>query len=126
MKAREVEGIVFNLADLAQYLNQLTDPRDQRGKVYELGTILSMIVLARLSGQEKPHGVFKWIRDQQEAFEKMFSLKRRQTPCLNTLPTILAEVVFLLAKHLVGILLAYFVLSPLLLTNLMGVLRNEF
>lgn len=95
LKANEVKGIVFNLADLAHYLNKLTDPRDQRGKVYELGTILSMIVLARLSGQDKPHGIFEWIRIRQETFVKIFSLKRKQTPCLNTLRTILAEVVSL-------------------------------
>ena len=59
LKANEVDGIVFNLADLAQYLNQLTDRRDNRGKVYDLGTILSMIVLARLSGQDKPYGIFE-------------------------------------------------------------------
>ena len=39
LKPNEVDGIVFNLADLTQYLNQLTDPRDTRGKVYDLGTI---------------------------------------------------------------------------------------
>ena len=52
LKANEEAGIVFNLADLAQYLNQLTDPPDKRGKVYNLGTILSMIVLARLLAKD--------------------------------------------------------------------------
>ncbi len=32
LKANEVDGIVFNLADLAQYLNLLTDSRDKEGK----------------------------------------------------------------------------------------------
>ena len=95
LKANEVDGIVFDLADLAQYLNQLTDPRDNRGKVYDLGTILSMIVLARLSGQDKPYGIFEWIKNRQEALATIFSLKRKQTPCLNTLRTILGKVVSL-------------------------------
>jgi predicted transposase YbfD/YdcC len=95
LKANEVDGIVFNLADLAQYLNQLTDPRDKRGKVYDLGTILSMIVLARLSGQDKPYGIFEWIKNRQEALVTIFSLKRKRIPCLNTLRTILGEVVSL-------------------------------
>ena len=95
LKANEIDGIVFNLADLTQYLNQLTDPRDKRGKIYDLGTILSMIVLARLSGQDKPYGIFEWIKNRQEALVALFSLKRKQTPCLNTVRTILGEVVSL-------------------------------
>ena len=95
LKANEVDGIVFNLADLAQYLNQLTDPRDKRGKVYDLGTILSMVVLARLSGQDTPYGIFEWIKHRQEALVALFSLNRKQTPCLNTLRMILGEVVSL-------------------------------
>ena len=95
LKANEIDGFVFNLTDLTQYLNQLTDPRDTRGKVYNLGTILSMIVLARLSGQDKPYGIFEWIKNRQEALVTIFSLKRKQTPCLNTLRTILSEVVSL-------------------------------
>ena len=56
LEGKEVEGIVFDVADLAGHLGQLNDPRDNRGKVYPLGIVLSMIVLARLSGQDKPRG----------------------------------------------------------------------
>jgi len=45
LEGKEVEGIVFNLADLAEHLGQLNDSRDNRGKVYPLGMVLSMIVL---------------------------------------------------------------------------------
>ncbi|MBE7530465.1 MAG: transposase family protein [Ardenticatenaceae bacterium] len=95
MAAKEIEGIAFNLADLAEKLNQLTDPRDKRGKVYELGTILTMIVLARLSGADKPYGIFEWIRARRSSFISLFNLQRSQTPCLNTIRTLLEEVVSL-------------------------------
>lgn len=95
LEAKEIEGITFNLADLAEKLNQLTDSRDNRGKVYELGSVLTMILMARLSGEDKPYGIFEWIRVQRMSFVSLLGLKRKQTPCLNTIRTILEEVVSL-------------------------------
>lgn len=95
LEAKEVEGITFNLADLAERLNQLSDSRDNRGKVYELGAVLTMILMARLSGEDKPYAIFEWIRARKESFISLFELKRQQTPCLNTIRTILDEVVSL-------------------------------
>ena len=46
LEGTEVDGFVFDLADLASYLNELSDPRDNRGKVYALGVVLSMVILA--------------------------------------------------------------------------------
>ena len=105
LKAREVEGLVFNLQDLVDYLAQLTDPRDNRGKVYELGTLLTLIILARLSGEDKPYGIFEWLRHRQKELVRIFSLKRKRTPCLNTIRTILSEVVML--SELESVLLQY-------------------
>ncbi len=96
LEAKEVEGITFNVADLAEKLNQLSDSRDNRGKVYKLGTVLTMILMARLSGEDKPNGIFEWIRARKESFVSLFDLKRKQTPCLNTIRTILEEVVSLI------------------------------
>jgi hypothetical protein len=93
LEGKEVEGIVFDLADLAEYLGQLSDPRDNRGKVYPLGVVLSMIVLARLSGQDKPKGIFEWLRYRREAFGQVYGLKAARTPCLNTIRIILSEMV---------------------------------
>jgi len=32
LEGKEVEGIVFDLGDLAEHLGQLNDPRDNRGQ----------------------------------------------------------------------------------------------
>ena len=95
LKAKEKEGIVFNIRDLVDQLNQLTDPRDRRGKVYELGSLLGMIFLAKLSGEDKPYSIYEWIRNRRTLFVKLFDLKKERTPCLNTIRTILTEVVLL-------------------------------
>jgi len=50
-------GIGFNIADLETRLNQLTDPRDKRGKIHPLGMVLTMILLSKLSGEDKPSGI---------------------------------------------------------------------
>lgn len=91
LQAKEIEGIVFDLGDLRCYLNQLSDSRDKRGKVYDVGTLLTMIVLARLSGEDKPYGIFEWLRHWREELVEIFGLQRGQTPCLNTIRTILLE-----------------------------------
>ena len=35
--------VVFNTADLEARLNQLTDSRDRRGKIYSLGMVLTLV-----------------------------------------------------------------------------------
>jgi predicted transposase YbfD/YdcC len=93
LEAREIEGVVFDLGELTRRLNQLTDQRDNRGKVYTLGSLLSMIVLARLSGADKPWAIYEWIRYRRSAFVKLYKLERGNTPCVNTIRTILGDVV---------------------------------
>lgn len=92
LEAQDIEGVVFDLGALSERLNQLTDRRDNRGKVYPLGSLLSMILLARLAGADKPQGIFEWIRYRRADFVQMFQLKRGNTPCVNTIYTILGDV----------------------------------
>ena len=75
LEAREIKGVVFDLGELTRRLNQLTDRRDNRGKVYSSGSLLSMIVLARLSGADKPWAIYEWIRYHRRAFVKLYELK---------------------------------------------------
>lgn len=86
---------IFNIADLEARLNQLTDSRDKRGKIYPLGMILTMIILAKLSGEDKPSGITEWIRLRCDVFVKVFGCKHKRMPCLNTIRTVLEEVISL-------------------------------
>lgn len=89
----EIDANCLNLSELASYLNQLNDPRDRRGRVYELGPVLVMIIMARLAGQDKPSGVFEWIRYRTREIARQFRLSKERTPCLNTIRTILSKVI---------------------------------
>ena len=87
------DGIVFNVADLEARLNQLTDTRDRRGKIYSLGMILIMVILAKLSGEDKPSGIAQWIWLRCDVMVKIFNCKHQRMPCLNTIRTVLQDVV---------------------------------
>ncbi len=87
------DGIVFNISDLEARLNQLTDSRDKRGKIYPLGMILTMVILAKLAGEDKPSGIAQWIRLRCDAFVRIFGCKHKRMPCLNTIRTVLQDVV---------------------------------
>jgi hypothetical protein len=76
-------------------LNQLTDTRKKRGKIYPLSLILTMVILARLSSEDKPSGIADWIRQRSDALVTLFNCKHRRVPCLNSIRWVLQEVVSL-------------------------------
>lgn len=89
----EDSGFVFDVGALNSFLEKLTDTRGAHGKIYPLSRILSWMLLARLSGQNTPHGIFEWVRFRQETLVRLFNCKHRRTPCLNTYRTVLGEVI---------------------------------
>lgn len=95
VEAENTDALVFNVADLEVKLNQLTDTRDKRGKIYPLGMLLTTVIMAKLSGEDKPSGIAQWIRLRCDAFVKLFQCKHKRMPCLNTIRTVLEDVVSL-------------------------------
>jgi predicted transposase YbfD/YdcC len=95
LEAKNTDAIVINIADLEARLNQLTDTRDKRGKIYPLGMILTAVTLAKLSGEDKPSGIAEWIRLRCKALVKLFNCKHQRMPCLNTIRWVLEEIVSL-------------------------------
>jgi predicted transposase YbfD/YdcC len=88
-----VEGIVFDISALQVRLEQLRDTRDARGKIYPLSLILTWVVLAKLSGEDKPSGIAEWVRLRQQALVEAFGCKHNRSPCLNTYRDVLGNVV---------------------------------
>lgn len=93
LEAQDTDAVVFNVADLEARLNQLPDTRDSQGKIYPLGMILTMVLLAKLSGEDKPSGITQWIRLRCKSFVKLFDFKHQRMPCLNTVRSVLGDVV---------------------------------
>ena len=95
LEANDTEAIVFNVADLEARLNQLTDTRDPRGKIYPLGMMLTLVILAKLAGEDKPSGITEWIRLRGDAFVEIFHCQHQRMPCLNIIRWVLQDIVSL-------------------------------
>ena len=79
-----VPEIVFSLGSLYEYLAKLTDRRKRRGVRYSLATILVLVVLAKLCGQDKPSGIADWAQQRQRFLIDALRLKRGRLPHHST------------------------------------------
>jgi len=73
---------------------QLTDLRSVHGKRYELEGVLTIIVFAKLCGEDKPMGLAEWAKYRQEELVKMLGLRWTSMPHHNTYRRILAYHVY--------------------------------
>lgn len=83
-------GFVFEVHSLIEKLEQVTDERKARGKRYRLSQLLVMILLAKLSGEQKPAAITDWLEERQEQLVKVLNCKQRRTPSLNTIRRVLS------------------------------------
>ena len=95
IEARGSDGLILDLGRLQRKLDQLSDTRQARGKVYSLSVILTIILLAKLAGEDKPAAIAEWIRLRRKQLVTAFGCQRERVPCLNTLRTVLCEVISL-------------------------------
>jgi hypothetical protein len=86
-------GILYDLGSVYEGLSKITDKRKARGKLYRLEMILMIIVLAKLSGEDKPTGIAEWGKNNGSEIVKLMQLKKLQMPSVNTYRRMLAEVV---------------------------------
>ena len=79
------EGKIFDVAAFVAHLEKLTDRRQARGKRYSLSFLLSVIVLAKLSGQNRPSAIADWLRLRADVLVNAFQCPRATVPSLNTI-----------------------------------------
>ena len=84
-------GVLYDLGSVYEGLTKITDKRKARGKLYRIETILMIIVLAKLCGEDKPSGIAEWGKHHGEEMVKMMQLKKSKMPSLNTYRRMLAE-----------------------------------
>lgn len=88
--ATEVGPIVFDVRGLWRRLATLADRRQRRGKRYSLPLVLLLIVLAKLSGEDRPSGIADWVRYRREQLASALGLELARVPHHNTYRRILA------------------------------------
>lgn len=87
------DGYVFEMESVLAMLMELDDARKARGKVYALATILFMMLLAKLSGEDSQRGMAQWLAERKTELTDLLALPKARTPSRTTLRRIVTEVV---------------------------------
>jgi predicted transposase YbfD/YdcC len=85
--------VVFALSDLWRRLAALPDQRKRRGKRYALPVLLLLIVLAKLSGEDRPSGIADWVAHRRARLAQALGIRLPRAPHHNTYRRILAQAV---------------------------------
>jgi predicted transposase YbfD/YdcC len=86
-------GLIYDLNSLFAYLQRVKDTRKPQGKQYELVSLLVMILLAKLSGEDTPSGITEWVSHRIEKLVEMKILEKEKAPCHMTYRRVLREII---------------------------------
>ena len=78
------DGQEVEAGSLYEALAQVTDGRKKRGRRYGAALILTLIALAKMTGQTSLLGIADWARLRIEELRSALSLTRATLPCANT------------------------------------------
>ncbi len=86
-------GIIYDLGSLYDRFKRLSDPRKARGKRYSLVTLLVVIFLGKLCGQDSPVEIADWAQNQAEEISGLLQLERTWMPHHNTIRRVYQNIV---------------------------------
>lgn len=86
-------GIIYDKDSLYAQFSQLIDPRKARGKRYSLETLLVIIFLGKLCGQDKPVEIADWARNHTEEIVELLQLSREWMPHHNTIRRVYQNII---------------------------------
>lgn len=78
-------GVIYDLSSLFACFEKICDPRGARGKRYHLMTLLVIIFLTKLCGQDTPVEIADWAKNHAEALAQLLKLQRTRMPHHNTI-----------------------------------------
>jgi predicted transposase YbfD/YdcC len=87
-------GIEFDCGSVYDRLCKLTDLRGVNGKRYRLETVLMLVIMAKLCGEDAPLGIAEWAKHRQAELVKLLCLSRLSMPSHHTYRRILAYKVY--------------------------------
>jgi predicted transposase YbfD/YdcC len=93
MESNIREGQLFDVGSLYAEFRQLHDPRKARGKRYSMETILTLLVLAKICGEDKPSGIAEWAKHRLEWLCEGLKLERKSMPHRSSYERIMEQVV---------------------------------
>jgi predicted transposase YbfD/YdcC len=83
----------YDIESIYAFFQQVYDARRRRWVRYSLATLLVIIFLAKLSGEDRPTGMADWAKARSEQIVKGLHLSYRHMPHANTLRWVLREVI---------------------------------
>jgi predicted transposase YbfD/YdcC len=90
MKCNTTE-FIFDVGSLYYYFQSMHDVRKRRGIRYDLATILLLVVLAKLCGEDTPYGIADWARNRSEWLCEVLKLAYSRMPHHSTYRRIMAN-----------------------------------
>jgi predicted transposase YbfD/YdcC len=88
--AQPETGFCFSVHGLRSYLEQLDDPRKARGVRYSLVDLLTLLILAKLGGEDSLKGMAEWVRLREETLIRLLGIARERLPHQTTYERVLA------------------------------------
>lgn len=79
-------GILYDVGSVYGRLLKLTDLRKARGKLYALGDVLMIILMAKLCGEDRPSGIAEWAKNRQEVLVPLMHWTRPAFPSQRPAP----------------------------------------
>lgn len=86
-------GLFFATDSLYEYLQKITDTRRAKGKRYGLATLLLLMVLAKMCGEDNPSEICDWVGKRVQLLREMKILRRPQAPCHMTYRRVLQNII---------------------------------
>jgi predicted transposase YbfD/YdcC len=83
--------LTIDSGSLYSHFIKMKDKRKKRGVRYQLPTLLLLIVLAKICGEDKPYGIADWVEGRKEILLEVLQLKHPRLPDHSTYERILAS-----------------------------------
>jgi predicted transposase YbfD/YdcC len=87
------DGVEFEVNSLYEALETVSDKRKARGKRYSAATVLTLSVLAKLSGEDTPEGMADWGKLRAAQLRVSLGLKRERLPHAVTYRRVLGDAI---------------------------------
>lgn len=86
-------AVCFEVDSLYDWLGQVGDRRARRGVRYPLVAVLTIVVLAKLAGEDEARGIAEWAQWRGEELARALHLKRETMPHHTTYSRILGHAI---------------------------------
>jgi DDE_Tnp_1-associated/Transposase DDE domain len=89
--SEQSDAKIISMGNLLSYLLRVKDGRKRRGIRYSLATVLTLLILAKLCGQNKVYGIADWAQQRSGYLVEALRLKHTRLPHHSTYRRILTD-----------------------------------